>query len=153
MIAYVKLRLRDFLQEWNSNLENSSKALNYRLYKRIFEFENSFNILENKYIFTFCKFRTTYTKLPIETGRWNNIAIIHWTQKKTTTYDDGNPGPSMWQAQKCGRAKPVPDPPVSKLKNIHVILILLLLFEKNWVIFPFSNQLTIFTFKMNCFFF
>jgi hypothetical protein len=63
VIAYVKLHLRDhFLQEWNSNLENSSKALNYRLYKRIFEFENSFNILENKYIFTFCKFRTTYNK-------------------------------------------------------------------------------------------
>jgi hypothetical protein len=45
----VKLRLRDqFLQEWNSNLENSPKALNYRLYKQIFEFENYFNILENK---------------------------------------------------------------------------------------------------------
>jgi hypothetical protein len=56
------------------NLENSSKALNYRLYKQIFEFENYFNILENKDIFTFCKFRTTNTKLPIETGRWNNIA-------------------------------------------------------------------------------
>jgi hypothetical protein len=32
------------------------------------------HILENKDIFTFCKFRTTNTKLPIETGRWNNIA-------------------------------------------------------------------------------
>jgi hypothetical protein len=61
-----------FLQEWNSNLENSPKALNYRLYKQIFEFENYFNTLENKDIFTFCKFRTTNTKLPIETGRWNN---------------------------------------------------------------------------------
>ena len=70
VIAYVKLRLRDhFLQEWNSNLENSPKALNYRLYKQMFEFENYFNILENKDIFTFCKFRTTNTKLPIETGR------------------------------------------------------------------------------------
>ena len=75
VIAYVKLRLRDnFLQEWNSNLENSPKALNYRLYKQIFQFENYFNILENKDIFTFCKFRTTNTKLPIATGRWNNIA-------------------------------------------------------------------------------
>jgi hypothetical protein len=36
VIAYVKLRLRDhFLQEWNSNLENFPKALNYRLYKQI----------------------------------------------------------------------------------------------------------------------
>jgi hypothetical protein len=62
VIAYVKLRLRDnFLQEWNSNLENAPKTLNYRLYKQIFEFENYFNILENKDIFTFCKFRTTNT--------------------------------------------------------------------------------------------
>jgi hypothetical protein len=75
VIPYVKLRLRDhFLQEWNSNLENSPKALNYRHYKQIFEFENYFNILEKKDIFNFCKFRTTNTKLPIETGRWNNIA-------------------------------------------------------------------------------
>jgi hypothetical protein len=29
---------------------------------------------ENKDIFTFCTFRTTNTTLPIETGRWNNIA-------------------------------------------------------------------------------
>jgi hypothetical protein len=36
--------------------------------------KNYFNILENKDIFTFCKFRTTNTKLPIQTGRWNNIA-------------------------------------------------------------------------------
>jgi hypothetical protein len=43
VIAYVKLRLRDhLLQEWNSNLENSPKALNYGLYKQIFEFENYF---------------------------------------------------------------------------------------------------------------
>jgi thioester reductase-like protein len=78
VIAYVKLRLRDnFLQEWNSNLENSPKALNYRLYKQIFEFENYFNILENKNIFTFCKFRTTNTKLPIETA---NISFANFTQ-------------------------------------------------------------------------
>ena len=36
--------------------------------------KNYFNILENKDIFIFCKFRTTNTKLPIQTGRWNNIA-------------------------------------------------------------------------------
>ena len=76
VIVYVKLRLRDnFLQEWNSNLENSSKALNYRFYKQIFEFENYFNILENKDIFTFYKFRTTNTRLPIETGRWNIVIL------------------------------------------------------------------------------
>jgi hypothetical protein len=27
-------------------------------------------------------------------------------EKKTTTYDVGNPGPGLEQAQKCGRIKP-----------------------------------------------
>jgi hypothetical protein len=76
-----------FLQEWNSNLENSPKALNYRLYKQIFEFENYFNILENKDIFTFCKFRTTNTKIPIETGRWNNIARENRKCQNVHTFD------------------------------------------------------------------
>jgi hypothetical protein len=50
---------------------NSPKAINYRLFKDNFEFENYFNILEDKDIYTLCKFRTTNHKLPIETGRWN----------------------------------------------------------------------------------
>jgi hypothetical protein len=71
----------------------------------------------------------------------------------TTTYDDGNPGPSMRQAQKCDRVKPVPDPPVSKLKNIHGILILLLLFKKNWGYFSIFKPAYHIYFKMNWFFF
>jgi hypothetical protein len=31
--------------------------------------------------------------------------------KKTTTYDVGNPGPGLGQAQKCGRVKPVNEIP------------------------------------------
>jgi hypothetical protein len=42
-------------------------------FKDNFEFENYFNILEDKDIYTLCKFRTTNHKLPIETGRWNGI--------------------------------------------------------------------------------
>jgi hypothetical protein len=38
-----------------------------------FEFENYFNIMEDKDIYTLCKFRTTNHKLQIETGRWNGI--------------------------------------------------------------------------------
>jgi hypothetical protein len=51
--------------------------MDYRLYKQIFEFENYFNILENKDIFLFCKFRTTNTKLPIETGRWSYSILVN----------------------------------------------------------------------------
>jgi hypothetical protein len=52
-----------------------TKTINYRLFKDNFEFENYFNILEDKDIYTLCKFRTTNHKLPIETGRWNGIDL------------------------------------------------------------------------------
>lgn len=74
LIAAIKNRLcEQFVQEWHSLLQNSPKALNYRLFKDTFEFEHYLNILEDKDIYSFCKFRTSNHKLPIETGRWNNI--------------------------------------------------------------------------------
>jgi hypothetical protein len=37
-------------------------------------FENYFNILNDKDNLTLSKFRTTNHKLPVENGRWKNIA-------------------------------------------------------------------------------
>jgi hypothetical protein len=37
----------------------------------------TFRVLEDKDIYTLCKFRTTNHKLPIETGRWNNIDRVN----------------------------------------------------------------------------
>jgi hypothetical protein len=51
--------------------------LNFIIFKENFEFENYFRILEDKDIYILCKFRTTNHKLPIETGRWNNIDRIN----------------------------------------------------------------------------
>jgi hypothetical protein len=51
------------------------KAINYRLFKDNFEFENYFNILEDKDIYTLCKFRTTNHTLPIETGPWSKLLM------------------------------------------------------------------------------
>jgi hypothetical protein len=53
------------------------QTLNYRLFKENFEFENYFRVLEDKDIYTLCKFRTTNHKLPIETDRWNNIDRVN----------------------------------------------------------------------------
>jgi hypothetical protein len=39
------------------------EAINYKLFKDNFEFENYFHILEEKDIYTLCKFRTTNHKL------------------------------------------------------------------------------------------
>jgi hypothetical protein len=42
----VKQRLLDqFVQNWQTSLSDSSKALNYRIFKTKFEFEEYFNIL------------------------------------------------------------------------------------------------------------
>ena len=51
--------------------------MNFIIFKENFEFENYFRILEDKDIYILCKFRTTNHKLPIETGRWNNIDRIN----------------------------------------------------------------------------
>jgi hypothetical protein len=58
--------------------------LNHRIFKENFEFENYFRILEDKDIYTLCKFRTTNHKLPIETGRWNNIDRVGLSRKFVT---------------------------------------------------------------------
>ena len=70
----VKQRLIDqFVQNWQTSLSDSSKALNYRIFKTKFEFEEYFNILNIGDAIRLCRFRTTNHYLPIETGRWRNI--------------------------------------------------------------------------------
>ena len=70
----IKQRLIDqFLQNWNSTVHDSPKSTCYRIFKTDCKFENYFDILDVKDALTFCRFRTTNHKLPIETGRWQNI--------------------------------------------------------------------------------
>ena len=70
----VKQNLIDqFKQNWLATLQISPKALNYRLYKDTLECERYFSILDDKQIYLLLKFRTLNMKLPIETGRWQNL--------------------------------------------------------------------------------
>ena len=51
----VKISLQDqFKQIWLEHVQNNSKTLNYRLFKDKLEFENYFDILEDRDLFTFC---------------------------------------------------------------------------------------------------
>lgn len=59
-----------FKQTWSTSIDNSSKALNYRLYKKGVSFENYLEILKDKNLFLLCRFRTSNHRLPIEIGRW-----------------------------------------------------------------------------------
>ena len=63
-----------YKQTWNSTLETSPKALNYKIFKNELKFESYLNVLSKKDSKTFCRFRTCNHSLPIEKGRWINIS-------------------------------------------------------------------------------
>ena len=70
----LKLRLFDqYQQTWKCDVLNSSKGVNYRIFKENFGFEDYLDILDTKERISFCRFRTCNHKLVIETGRWQNI--------------------------------------------------------------------------------
>lgn len=76
--TWLKLTIKTCLQDqykqtWHANVQNSPVTLNYRIFKESFELEKYFDILDKKDMYTLCKFRMLNHKLPIETGRWNNI--------------------------------------------------------------------------------
>ena len=51
--------------------------MNYIIFFFNFEFENYIRILEDKDMYTLCKFRTTNHILPIETGGGNNVDRVN----------------------------------------------------------------------------
>ena len=61
-----------YLQQWNSEKCNSSRGINYRMFKHDFKLENYLLELSTKNTRILCKFRTGNVKLPIENGRWFN---------------------------------------------------------------------------------
>ena len=71
LIGGIQMRLTDqFKQNRHSSLQISLKALNDRLFKSDFKLEDYLDVLnENKKIFTFCRFRISNHRLPIEVGR------------------------------------------------------------------------------------
>ena len=70
----LKRRILDqFIQCWKAEIFESSKGLSYRIFKTEWKFEEYLDLLEKKDRMTFCKFRTTNHKLPIEIGRWYSV--------------------------------------------------------------------------------
>ena len=70
-----KLTLTDqFKQNWQSTVQSSPKALNYRMYKDELKLENyDLNVLSKKDAITLCRFCICNHHLPIESGRSVNI--------------------------------------------------------------------------------
>ena len=95
----IKRTLFDqFLQTWRSNLNNSTKGRNYNVIKDNICIEHYFRILpENLYI-NMVRFRTGNHKLPIETGRWNNI---EYEDRKCTLCDKNTIGNEFQYVLEC----------------------------------------------------
>ena len=62
-----------FIQEWNANITQSSKGKNYHIFKENTELESYLKLLPKKLYIPIIKFRTSNHKVPVETGRWENI--------------------------------------------------------------------------------
>ena len=65
LIESIKLRLTD-----------QFKQKSYRLFKSDYRFEKYLDVLNDKIRFTFCRFRTSNHRLPIEVRRCTNVELI-----------------------------------------------------------------------------
>ena len=72
-LSIKQILIDQYLQQWRSNLGNSHKGRNYNILKDNIALENYFKILPNNLYLNLVRFRTGNHKLPVETGRWNNI--------------------------------------------------------------------------------
>ena len=75
VIKSIELKLKDqFLQNCLSEINTTPKCLCYRIFKTDIKLESYFSKLSIYNQFLLCKFRCGSHRLPIETGRWNNIS-------------------------------------------------------------------------------
>ena len=69
----INTRLQSqFVQNWNQKIFDTSKCLNYRIFKTTFTLEKYVTEMPLKSAITLAKFRTTNNKFPIEKGRWDD---------------------------------------------------------------------------------
>lgn len=64
-----------YVQEWHTKITLSSKGKNYSLFKQDINFEDYLIKLNKKHYSTLLKFRLSNHRLPVETGRWENIPL------------------------------------------------------------------------------
>ena len=73
--ACISRLLNDlYIHHWNNELNKSSKGKTYALFKQTIALEHYLIALPKNVYMQLCKFRTDNHKLPVETGRWDDIA-------------------------------------------------------------------------------
>ena len=65
------------IQRWFAEVNDNRNCTIYRIIKATFGFEKYLTISDPKQRNNICKFRTTNHKLPIVTGRFNNVERAH----------------------------------------------------------------------------
>ena len=74
IVATIEQILTDqFQEEWLSVVKNSAKGLCYRIFKNDLSIEKYLTLLLRNLIYILCKFRYGNHRLPVETGRWQNV--------------------------------------------------------------------------------
>ena len=74
VVKSIEQKLKDqFFQNCLSEINTSSKCLCYRIFKTDVCFENYLSKLSFNNLYLLCKFRCGSHRLPVETGRWNNV--------------------------------------------------------------------------------
>ena len=69
-------RLNDlYIQNWHTKLNQSSKGRNFSFFKDNLTYEHFLTTGPRNAYIPMIKFRTANFKLPIETGRWNNLPV------------------------------------------------------------------------------
>ena len=74
VVKSIEQTLKDqFMQNCLSDINTSPKGLCYRIFKSNVFFENYLSKLSYYNLYTLCRYRCGNHRLPIETGRWQNV--------------------------------------------------------------------------------
>ena len=90
VIGYIISRSTVNVQEWNEKANVSSKGKQYRLFTDNLNFENYLINVSKFYYSKIIKYRTDNHRLPVETGRWDDIPLNERKCKICTKEDIGD---------------------------------------------------------------
>ena len=79
-----------YSHQWWAQIENSGACDSYSIFKMELKIEPYLTLLEPRYHIPLCKFRTNNHRLPIVTGRYNNVNRIHRICELCNTDDLGD---------------------------------------------------------------
>ena len=99
--SLISAKLNDInKQEWHSDVEENSQCLNYRIFKQTLHFEKYFHHLNDSQAKILCKFRCVNHKLPIVSGRYNQIPR---NERFCTHCNEGKIGDEFHYLFQCSR--------------------------------------------------